>query len=43
MLAINIDNLKKLEYLIFLKRHYAFPLFTVSMVKNMNKCLNMRN
>ena len=37
MFAINIENLKKLKYYIFLKKHSFFLLFTVSVVMNMKK------
>ena len=37
MFAINIENLRKLKYHIFLKKHYVFLMFTVSVVMNMKK------
>ena len=43
MFPINIENLKKLKYYIFLKKHSFFLLFTVSVVMNMNKNLKKKN
>ena len=34
MFAINTENLKQLKH-VFLKKHYVFLLFTVSVVMNM--------
>ena len=34
MFAINTENLKQLKHHIFLKKHYVFLLFTVSVVMN---------
>ena len=39
MFPISIENLKKLKYHIFLKKHKVFLLFTVTVVMKMKKYL----
>ena len=43
MFTINIENLKKLKYNIFLEKNIVFLLFTVSGVMNMQKYLMKKN
>ena len=43
MFAVNIANLKKLKYHMFLKKHEVFLLFTVSVVMHMKKYLKKKN
>ena len=43
MVAISIENLKKIKYHIFSKKHKVTLLFTVSVDMNMKKYLNKKN
>ena len=43
MFAINIENLKKKEKILYIKKKKVFLLFTVSMVMNMGIYLNKKN
>ena len=43
ILAKNMNNLKKRKYHIFLKRHWVFLLFTVSVIMNIKKYLKKKN
>ena len=43
MFEINTENLKKLKYHIFLKKHKVFLLFTVSVVMNMKEYVKKNN
>ena len=43
MFAIYIENVKKLEYCIFLKKRQVFLLFIVNVVMNMKKYLKKKN
>ena len=44
MFAKNIENLEKIKYYIFLKKHEVFLLFiTVSVIMNMKNYLKKKN
>ena len=43
MFAINIENLKKLKYPMFLRKHLVVLLFRVGVVMNMKKYLKKKN
>ena len=43
MFAVNIENLKKLKYHIFLEKHEVFIFFTPSVIMNMKKYLKKSN
>ena len=43
MFVINIENLKILNYVIFLKKHELFPLLAVSVVTNIKNFKKKKN